>query len=1222
MANQEIKLKVSVDAETGKLKVISDEVEALSKNVNDSNPKMASFNKGIGNMGNHAQDSSSSMLPLTQNLKNMVGIGAGITAVAGAFFAVKDSIYEVVKAGIEHNRTTENIKNALTTLAVATSSNVTSTGKAIDVTEKYTLAGNEASEAMAKLAKINADTPHNLNQTVEIYKAMYASMKSAGVSTDQMVELTKKVSIAAGSAGIEFNQLLAGVDGLATGTVEANSEMGRFLSSLGLSNEVLKDSKNIYETINEKLKDVKGGFGSFDEAVSNAENSFSQFAGSLTQPIFEFFKEKLVESSGILDGWTKSITEARVAAQKPFEAKGFDQITIQANAYATQIQELKTKLSENDGALWFGLDTRTRSEIENNIKKLEFNMENLGKRAMDIMESTSTTGSLVVLKTAEQLKAEVEAKKKAEEEKKKIETEAIQKAKQLNEDHSKWVIDISDKTSKAQADEISKPYVELQIQYDKDLAKYGKFTGAKNKLDEWYASELNDINDKTAKKIEDQNKKDKEQLEKKTKEENANLISSSKQRQEYYEKMEDYASAWAELERVLRLDDTKLTKDELDKKIAYEKKAYLESKGIYENLYSAISSNIEKSTKDWANYNLIVGKGFSSMVTGLQSTMQSSLVDVFEGKIKKVGDFFSTLLDSIKKSFFNMVAEMATKTIIMNFMNAWKPGGNTGKGFVETFLGIDIPFLNFAEGTIWGSGKYGLAGGGYNSVDAYRNDTIPAMISKGEAVIPASAVNKNKSVVSALIAGSRLDNRGLLDVSYIQKIVSDLKGPSMFAGGYDPNELGLFDKASIDANGFYNLKGGGKGGILGAVLGGIIGAFTGGLGTILVSAALGGAAGSSGLLDPIIEMVAGTFGTLMKVPWLGWVAQAALALYAPYLIPTMLTSDLLSTGVTLAMGGDLSQALGGAGISGLLAGGGTAISSLIKDGALPVSKLTFWETLQNYPSDLYKTTLDKFSQVKDFLSSITSPSALVNPSEYIGVDQTAWLESGTPLEYTEWAKQQMEAQYAAMSSADLFSGTSFANNGGSFLDYPSAYANNMWGFSSYDLIGQPASMSMVDAVRDKLISGFEYAKGMGTTAFDTLQGYLTNPEKIFQYILDNLRNVIENIAVSISSMAGSPLISALVGSGIAMGSTPFSSATGVTAFANGGIVTHPTLGLVGEAGYSEAIIPLHRLGEVTGMDEMNMELAEIKAILREVLAASKKTSSYTEDFAVIGIKTR
>lgn len=801
------------------------------------------------------------------------------------------------------------------------------------------------------------------------------------------------------------------------------------------------------------------------------------------------------------------------------------------------------------------------------------------------------------------------------------ESEAAKASKKLAEDYAKWTVDISEKTAKAQADDITKPYVELQLQYDKDLAKYGSFVGAKEKLDAWYAAQLSDINEATAKKADEQAKKELEAIEKKQKEENQALIVSSKQRQEYYENIEDYASAWNELERVLRLENTKLTKEQLDERIAYEKKKYLETKGIYEDLYTSISANIKKSTKDWDNYNLIVGRGVSSMVVDIQNTMQDSLVDMMEGKIKSISTFFSNLWSSIKKSFFKMVAEIATKKIIMSFVNAWASGGNTGKGFVETFLGIDIPFLNFAEGTIWGSGKYGIAGGGYNAVDSYANDKIPAMISKGEAVIPASAVNKNKSVVSALIAGSRLDNRGLLDVSYVKKITDDMKKTSMFAGGYDPNELGLYDKASIDANGFYNLKGGGKGGIFGAVLGGIIGAFTGGIGSVLIGAALGGGAGASGLLDPIIEMVSSTFATLMKVPWLGWVAQAALAIAAPELIPTMLTSDLLSTGVTLAIGGDLKQALAGAGISGLLAGGGSAVSSLIKTGALPTSNLTFWETLQNYPSDLYKQTLEKFSQVKDFLTSITSPSALVNPAQYIGVDQTAWLESGSPLEFNEWAKQQMEAQYAAMSSADLFAGTSFANNGGSFMDYPSAYASGEWGFSSYDIIGQPASMSLVDVAREKLLSGLEYAKGLGTSAYETLSEYLTNPEKIFQYILDNLRSVIENIAVSVSSMAGSPLVSALVGSGIANGNINLGQ-SGVKEFAEGGIVTGPTLGLVGEAGYAEAIIPLHRLGEVTGMEEMQSELQEIKIILREVLRADKTTSMWTERFAVEGIKVR
>ena len=39
---------------------------------------------------------------------------------------------------------------------------------------------------------------------------------------------------------------------------------------------------------------------------------------------------------------------------------------------------------------------------------------------------------------------------------------------------------------------------------------------------------------------------------------------------------------------------------------------------------------------------------------------------------------------------------------------------------------------------------------------------------------------------------------------------------------------------------------------------------------------------------------------------------------------------------------------------------------------------------------------------------------------------------------------------------------------------------------------------------------------------------------------------------------------------------------GFSMFANGGIVTKPTMGIVGEAGQSEAIIPLNRLPQIMG----------------------------------------
>ena len=158
--------------------------------------------------------------------------------------AVGAGLSYLTKQGIAYNATIEKLTNGLTTLNALTSSNVDNFGKQLSIQDKYNIASRESIETIAQLNKINLETPHTLNETVQIYKSMYSSMKNVGVSSEQMIDLTKKLSIAAGSSGIEFQQLLAGIDGLATGTVETGSELGRFLKSMGLGNEVLKQYTN------------------------------------------------------------------------------------------------------------------------------------------------------------------------------------------------------------------------------------------------------------------------------------------------------------------------------------------------------------------------------------------------------------------------------------------------------------------------------------------------------------------------------------------------------------------------------------------------------------------------------------------------------------------------------------------------------------------------------------------------------------------------------------------------------------------------------------------------------------------------------------------------------------------------------------------------------------------------------------------------------------------
>lgn len=66
----------------------------------------------------------------------------------------------------------------------------------------------------------------------------------------------------------------------------------------------------------------------------------------------------------------------------------------------------------------------------------------------------------------------------------------------------------------------------------------------------------------------------------------------------------------------------------------------------------------------------------------------------------------------------------------------------------------------------------------------------------------------------------------------------------------------------------------------------------------------------------------------------------------------------------------------------------------------------------------------------------------------------------------------------------------------------------------------------------------------------------------------------------------------------------------IKAFANGGIVTSPTFGLIGEAGYSEAVIPLKNPNDPLGQKEL---IAEIRALRKEVADLNNSSSKTAEN---------
>jgi len=357
--NKELKIKIKVDKDTGAVKVVGDEFDTL-------NTKTKSASIGIKDV-----------------TKSLGGIAAGV----GSIYLIKEAFEFAIKSGFSFNNSLEQSTQGLTALTVATSSNISALGKHLTLTDKYSLATIEATKSVKDLQKINADTPHSLNQTNQIYKAMYVSMKKAGASNSEMINITKKMSIAAGSAEIEFNSLLAGVDGLATGTVLANSDLGRFLSGLGLTNQALKESDDVVKLLEDRLSQFKAA-DTMNVAVSNLTNSWDQLAGTMTEDIFEDVKEGAKELSGFLDDLNKDVKLLKYWFAEPADLKTLDDVE-------NKIADVTRALSENNskikGSFFEDLGNGRifgETHYKKNIKELNEELTKLIKKRSELIEDS------------------------------------------------------------------------------------------------------------------------------------------------------------------------------------------------------------------------------------------------------------------------------------------------------------------------------------------------------------------------------------------------------------------------------------------------------------------------------------------------------------------------------------------------------------------------------------------------------------------------------------------------------------------------------------------------------------------------------------------------------------------------------------------------------------------------------------------------------------------
>lgn len=135
---------------------------------------------------------------------------------------------------------------------------------------------------------------------------------------------------------------------------------------------------------------------------------------------------------------------------------------------------------------------------------------------------------------------------------------------------------------------------------------------------------------------------------------------------------------------------------------------------------------------------------FSSLMEGFKAIGQG-LVEIFEDAVSVFSDIGDAVTDGFKAAWKWLSG--AFSGIGSFFSDLFKFDGG-GKGGVENFLGFDFPWIAFADG---GNvpGKAKVFG------DSAKNDTVPALLSPGEFVIPRSKLQNqdNLKLLDAIMSG-------------------------------------------------------------------------------------------------------------------------------------------------------------------------------------------------------------------------------------------------------------------------------------------------------------------------------------------------------------------------------------------------------------------------------------------------------------------------------------
>lgn len=277
MAEEELKISISTDFKEDGAKKASSSLKDIEKQSETTYKTLDKFRK------------IDFFAHLTQGIVNA-------SAIIGKLGSAFRGVFSVFSDGIKLNSQFEQINTKLQSLIFTAdkSSN-------IDPFAKWQNSGNIASAVMDELKGLSNKVGFSQFDLGEMFSGFF-STASSHLNMDQAIAVFEKLAYTAKVSGVDINTLKVTLDNVGAGIIQTNNDFGRFLNSLGLGTEELKNAianGNYAELLINSLAPFEEASNmagkSFEQIKQEFDSNIKEIKQIVSEPIFKALGDGLDE---------------------------------------------------------------------------------------------------------------------------------------------------------------------------------------------------------------------------------------------------------------------------------------------------------------------------------------------------------------------------------------------------------------------------------------------------------------------------------------------------------------------------------------------------------------------------------------------------------------------------------------------------------------------------------------------------------------------------------------------------------------------------------------------------------------------------------------------------------------------------------------------------------------------------------------------------------------